>query len=183
MLRLALICALLLVITLSSLGANNYYSYQRRSLRLLFRAYYTSRLVTTVIRALIDAMVPPKRPPQLVSAHVTPKKNKKAATSATPSSANESTDQSKKAIVSKQRKPPKSDEELKRNAIKSNPHGVKIYNANLENSKAVMAGYLGLADTNGLAELLSNDSEFDNCSYQGAANPTFRKLNPPNCFF
>jgi len=161
---------------------------------LLFRAYIyqasywqipfalslgTSRVVTAVIKALIDAMAPPKRPPQLVSAHATPKKNKKAATPATPSSVNESTDNPKKAIVSKQRKPPKSDEELKRNAIKGNPHSVKIYNANLENSKAVIAGYLGLADTNALAELLSDDSEFNNCSYQGAANPAFRELNPP----
>jgi len=81
------------------------------------------------------------------------------------SPASESSEQP--AIVSKPRKPPKSDAELKRNALLSNPRGVRIYNANLENSKAVMAGYLLLRDTNALAALLAKDGASNNYSFQG----------------
>ena len=70
----------------------------------------------------------------------------------------------KHAVALKPRKPPKSDVDLKKEAIRSNPNGVRIFNTNLENSKAVMAGYLQLADTNALATLLSRAGELDNCS-------------------
>jgi hypothetical protein len=95
-----------------------------------------------------------KRGLQLVSSKITPKKSTPASSQAESSA--------KKAIASKARKPPKGDAELKRNAIKSNPHGVRIYNANLENSKAVMAGYLSLADTNALAELIVEEGRSNN---------------------
>jgi hypothetical protein len=98
-------------------------------------------------------MAPSKKGPQLVSAQITPKKGRKPTTPA--SSTGESSEQP--AIVSKPRKPPKGDAELKRNALLSNPRGVRIYNTNLENSKAVIAGYLLLPDTNALAALLDQE--------------------------
>jgi len=104
-------------------------------------------------------MGPRKNAPQLVSAQVTPRKSTQ---SSTPASSHGS---AKKAIVSKARKPPKGDEELKSSAIKGNPPGVRIYSPNLENAKAVMAGYLSLKDTNELAQLLARLGTSDNCSY------------------
>jgi len=94
-------------------------------------------------------MGPRKNAPQLVSAQVTPRKSTQSGTLASPQGP------AKKAIVSKARKPPKGDEELKRSAIKGNPPGVRIYSPNLENAKAVMAGYLFLTDTNELNQLLA----------------------------
>ena len=114
-----------------------------------------------------------KKGPQLVSAQITPKKSRKATTSV--STTGESSAQP--AITSKPRKPPKSDAELKRNAILSNPHGVQISNANLENSKAVMAGYLLLPGTNALAALLAQEGLCNSCSYQGLANAPLDNLN------
>jgi hypothetical protein len=108
-------------------------------------------------------MAPGKKGPQLVSAQITPNKAHKPSTPA--SSAGESSEQP--ATVSKPRKPPKGDAELKRNALLSNPRGVRIYNANLENSKAVLAGYLLLRDTNALAALLAKEGAGNNCSFQG----------------
>lgn len=104
-------------------------------------------------------MGPRKNAPQLVSAQVTPRKSTQ---SSTPASSHGS---AKKAIVSKARKPPKGDEELKSSAIKGNPPSVRIYSPNLENAKAVMAGYLSLKDTNELAQLLARLGTSDNCSY------------------
>jgi hypothetical protein len=120
-----------------------------------------------------------KKGPRLVSAQITPRKGGKATTPA--SSTGEGSAQA--AIVSKTRKPPKSDTELKRNALLSNPRGVKIYNANLENSKAVMAGYLLLPDTNALAALLAQEGACHNCSYQGLADTPLDNANLLNAFF
>jgi hypothetical protein len=111
-------------------------------------------------------MTPRKNAPRHASAQITPKKPALNSTS----TSSQAGSPAKRAIASKARKPPKDDAELKRNAIKGNPHGVRIYNANLENSKAVMAGYLNLADTNALAQLLAREGRYNNCSYQGHAN-------------
>jgi hypothetical protein len=124
-------------------------------------------------------MAPSKKGPQLVSAQITPKKSRRATTSASPTG--ESPTQP--AIVSKPRKPPKGDAELKRNALLSNPHGVRIYNTNLENSKAVMAGYLLLPDTNALAALLAQEGACNNCNYQGLANALLDNSNLLDTFF
>lgn len=100
-------------------------------------------------------MAPRKNAPQLVSAQVTPKKRTQSGTPA--SSQGESS--AKPAVASKARKPPKEDAELKALALKANPAGVRIINTNLENSKAVMAGYLFLPDTNALAQFMNRDGK------------------------
>jgi len=106
-------------------------------------------------------MAPRKKALALVSAQsASKKKNVKTASSlANGEGLQKATTALKAAVTAGLRKPPKADNLLRSEAIKSNPHGVRIYNANLENSKAVIAGYLNVKDTQSLAQLLDREGK------------------------